>query len=96
MHIHRHTCTSAHEPATHKHAHDTCQREHVREHKHTHEHVHARTHSHTYTQTFSHSIAESDGEDTLHVYLPPLNPDVLSGDKSVDAEEVSLCPHAGI
>jgi hypothetical protein len=60
--------------------------------------AHASTRTNTCTRTrihntFSHSIAESDGEDTLHVYLPPLNPDVLSGDKSVDAEEVSLCPH---
>ena len=55
------------------------------------------THTHTLTRThktFLHSIEESDGEDTLRVYLPPLNPDVLSGHKSVDAEEVPLCPHA--
>ena len=30
------------------------------------------------------SICESDGEDSLHVFLPPIDPDVLSGEKPVD------------
>ena len=36
------------------------------------------------------SIAESDGEDELHVYLPPIDPDVLSGKKSVEQEHAEL------
>mmetsp|Transcript_64468 Transcript_64468/g.94438 ORF Transcript_64468/g.94438 Transcript_64468/m.94438 type:complete len:134 (-) Transcript_64468:227-628(-) len=30
------------------------------------------------------SIEESDGEDALHVFLPPIDPDVLGGDKSLE------------
>ena len=36
------------------------------------------------------SIAESDGEDALHVYLPPIDPDVLSGKKSIEQEHAEL------
>lgn len=36
------------------------------------------------------SIAESDGEDDLHVFLPPIDPDVLTGEKSVEEEQVRM------
>jgi len=35
------------------------------------------------------SIEESDGEDALHVFLPPIDPDVLGGDKGLEQAQAS-------
>ena len=40
--------------------------------------------SRNFFRVFWSSICESDGEDVLHVFLPPIDPDVLSGEKPVD------------
>jgi hypothetical protein len=43
-----------------------------------------------YAFVVAHSIAESDGEDDLHVFLPPIDPDVLTGEKTVEEEQVRM------
>ena len=40
-----------------------------------------------YTWEFG-SISESDGEDVLHVFLPPIDPACFTGEKTAELEQV--------